>query len=387
MPCPPENGKGFMFSLPFEARVAVVSHLVEGNSVRATERLTGVTKKTILRMLADIGAGCDRLHDRIVRDLNITNIQIDEIWSYVQKKQARVTEEDDPTRGDAYTYFALARGAKLVIAYRVGKRDQATTDLFIADLRARLLTVPTMSTDGFAAYPIAIGQSFEAVDYSVVQKNYSRSPRRVRDGQPSDHRYEPPRDPFITRTPVYGAPNMSQCSTSHVERANLTMRMQIRRFTRLCNGFSKKIENHVHAVALHFAYYNFCRIHESIRVTPAMEAGLTDHVWSVAELVRTALAEVPAEKPVKKPLALPKVEAEATAAPSRELPGGRGFLRLVSGGAAPSPKPSPTTPTPASPAASASTATPIPTPAGLAAKAPRPPVQLSLFGEEDDPVV
>lgn len=318
-------------------------------------------------MLSDIGAGCDRLHDRLVRDLSITNVQIDEIWSYVQKKQARVTSEDDPTRGDAFTYVALARAAKLVIAYRVGKRDQATTNAFIEDLRTRLLTVPTMSTDGFAAYPVAIGQSFEAVDYSVVQKNYSRSPRRVRDGLPSDHRYEPPRDPFITRTPIFGAPDMSQCSTSHVERANLTMRMQIRRFTRLCNGFSKKVENHAHAVALHFAYYNLCRIHETIRVTPAMEAGITDHVWSVAELVRAAIAEGPAVKPERKPLRLAETPAEAPAVPSRELPGGRGFLRLVSGGTAPK------TPPPSPPL------TPIPTPAALAAKAPRSMVQLDLF--------
>lgn len=364
-----------MFSLPFEARVAVVSHLVEGNSIRATERLTGVTKKTILRMLVDIGTGCDRVHDRLVRDLSIANIQCDEIWSYVQKKQARVTEEDDPTRGDAFTYVALGRAAKLVIAYRVGKRDQATTNAFVTDLRARLLTVPTMSTDGFAAYPVAIGQSFEAVDYSIVHKNYSRSPRRVRDGVPSDHRYEPPRDPFITRTPIYGAPDMSQCSTSHVERANLTMRMQIRRFTRLCNGFSKKVENHAHAVALHFAHYNFCRIHETLRVTPAMEAGITDHVWSVAELVRAALDEAPATKPEKKALRLPETPAEVPAAPSRELPNGRGFLRLVGGAAAPkAPPPSPPT-------------SPIPTPAALASKAPRPMVQLNLFGEEDGPVV
>jgi IS1 family transposase len=362
-----------MFALPFEARVAVVSHLVEGNGIRATERLTGVTKKTILRMLADIGEGCGNLHDRLVRDLSIASVQCDEIWSYVQKKQARVQPTDDPTWGDLYTFVGLATASKLVIAYHVGKRDQTSTDIFMRDLRARLLVVPSIFTDAFAGYRTAVGQNFETVDYGQVVKNYSKNPRRVRDGQPSDHRYEPPRDPFITRTAIYGTPDPTHISTSHVERQNLTMRMQIRRFTRLCNGFSKKATNHAHAVALHFAYYNFCRIHETIRCTPAMEAGITDHVWTIPELVSAVLSEPAGDKPVKVAFRMPEPMQGTPAPPARALPGGRGFLRLVQGGNAPqSPTPSP------------SPATPAPTsPAPVLREVPQPWKQLDLFGIDD----
>lgn len=354
-----------MSRLSLAKQAEVVAHLCEGAGIRPCSRLTDVSKPTILALLLKVGAGCDRLHDRIVRDLDIRDVQADEIWSYVQKKQARVQPGDDPTFGDCYTFLGVARVQKLIVSYRVGKRCEADTRAFIADLRARLVTVPQLSTDAFAPYRAAVGDHFEAVDYGQVVKNYSRSPRRVRDGQPSDHRYEPPRDPFITRTPVYGSPDMSRLSTSHVERLNLDVRMSTRRHTRLSNGFSRSLPHHTAQVSVWVAFHNFCKIHGALRVTPAMEAGITDHVWTVEELVDRALAAAaqPVAKPERKPLRLPEMPAEVPAAPARELPNGRGFLRLVTGNA-PAPKAPPLAPIPTPAASTAPTPEPAADPSG-----------------------
>lgn len=335
--------------LPLAKRVEVVAHLCEGAGIRPTSRLTDVSKPAILSLLLKVGAGCDRLHDARVRDLDIRDIQVDEIWSYVQKKQARVLSTDDPTWGDAYTYLGLARTQKLIISYRVGKRDAENANAFMVDMRARLLTVPQVSLDGFGPYPAAVGQSFEACDLGVVQKNYSRSPRRVRDGQASDHRYEPARDPFITRKAIMGVPDPARISTSHVERLNLDVRMLTRRMTRLCNGFSRKLTHHTAAVSLFVAHVNFVRVHGALRVTPAMEAGLTDHVWSVEELVTAALdaAGDAVARPEKKPLRMPAPVAGAPATTVRALPNG-GFLRVVPSGDGRAPSPDGGTP-PAAP--------------------------------------
>lgn len=309
-----------MHVLAPQARVAVLRALVEGCSIRTVARMTGHHIVTILRLLVLIGEGCERLHNRLVRDLVCTVIQVDEIWSYIGKKQRRVTDADPVEFGDAYTFVALAAASKLVINYSVGKRDQLATDSFIADLRSRLLVVPQITSDGFSPYVSAIENSFGgSVDYGQIVKHYRRGGRRD-----DDHRYEPPRDPFITKSIVTGSPNVDKMSTSYVERQNLTMRMHIRRLTRLCNGFSKKIENHRAAMALHFAFYNFCRIHETIRCTPAIEAQITDHVWTLEELLDAVLAEGESAPPIPKPLALPNGITGA-----RELPGGRGWLRVV----------------------------------------------------------
>lgn len=317
--------------LPFAKRVDVVRHLVEGMSVRGTSRLTDVSLPTVLSTLVRMGIGCDYLHNAIVRDLDIREIQLDEIWSYVHKKQARLTEEDPIEFGDAYTYLGMARTKKLILSYVVGKRDEAMTQAFITDLRARLVTIPEISTDGWQSYPVAVGQSFGgSVDHAIIQKNYSRKGRS--DGPRHDHRYEPPRDPFITKKVAHGAPNLDRASTSHIERANLTVRMHVRRFTRLCNGFSKKIENHRAAVSLHVAWYNFVRVHETLRVTPAMEAGITDHVWSVEELVTRALAAEPCAPPEPKKLAPATPLPDEKPVTAKELPNGRGWLRVVQGG-------------------------------------------------------
>ncbi len=329
--------------LPLDKRVNVVRHLVEGASVRSTSRLTEVSIPTVLSTLVRMGDGCDQLHNGMVRDLDIREIELDEIWSYVQKKQARLTAEDPPEFGDAYAYLAMSRTKKLMIAYRVGKRDEANTRAFVADLRARLVTIPEISTDGWQSYPVAVGQSFGgAVDHAVIQKNYTKKGRRE---GPADHRYEPARDPFITKKTAHGAPNLDRASTSHIERANLTVRMHVRRFTRLCNGFSKKIENHRAAVSLHVAWYNFCRVHESLRVTPAMEAGLTDHVWSVRELVERALAAEPCAAPEPRKLAPPAPAPGEKPVAARELPNGKGWLRALPGGKG-KPSEAPRAPTP-----------------------------------------
>jgi IS1 family transposase len=364
--------------LPMAKRVEVIAHLVEGAGIRPTSRITGVSKPAILSLLARIGEGCERLHDRLVRDLDIRSIQCDELWSFIQKKQARLTPEDDPEHGDAYTFIALAKASKLVIAYRTGKRDEENTDLFIADLRARLLTLPQLSTDGFQAYPMAIGQSFGGmVDYAIVQKTFPTSPR------PEAGRYEPARNPLMQKRRVFGVPDMREAGTSHVERGNLTIRMQIRRFTRLCNGFSKKLDNHRAAVALHMAFYNFCRIHETIRCTPAMEAGIADRVWSVDELVAAALEEPEGEQPVKKPLALPHGAGTA-----RQTSSGA-WLRVVDGGqssaAAPAPEPVEPPPVPAAPGGTVTETVVTVEPSGQLSlldwrPKPREPKQLSLFG-------
>ncbi|WP_437598966.1 IS1 family transposase [Sorangium sp. So ce590] len=354
--------------LPTAKRVEVVAHLVEGAGIRPTSRLTGVSQPAILSLLLRVGEGCEQLHNRLVRDVDCRTIQVDEIWSYVRKKQSRVTDTDPAERGDAYTFVGMASASKLVISYRVGKRDEENTSAFIADLHARLVTVPQLYSDGWAPYVAAVGSSFAlagSVDYAQVVKRYNRKARKD-----DDHRYEPPREPFITKTPVFGVPDMNRASTSHIERQNLMIRMHIRRFTRLCNGFSKRLPHHKAAVALHMAFYNFCRPHEAHRVTPAMEAGLTDHVWSIEGLVTAALSEAPTEPPKPKPkaLKLPELPAGAPTTPARALPNGRGFLRLV--GSAPAAPVAPTEPEPPS--------KPPPAPK------PRRGVQLSLFSDLDD---
>ncbi|XXU99598.1 transposase [Sorangium sp. So ce1153] len=255
----------------------------------------------------------------MVRDLRCSAIQVDEIWSYVGKKQARVNENDPPGTGEAYTFVALDVNSRLAISVYVGKRDEASTQAFIKDLRSRLVVMPAMTSDGFAPYVSAIGANFGAsIDYAQCKKNYTQQGRR------DDHRYEPPRDPFITKKVIYGAPDLEKASTSYVERQNLTMRHQIGRIRRLCLAFSKKIENHKAAVALAYCHYNFCHVVKTLRVTPAMQAGITDHIWSLDEFMEAILNEPEGGKPTPKPLAVRQPEG-----PARELPGGRGWLRLV----------------------------------------------------------
>jgi IS1 family transposase len=271
--------------LPRSKQIAVLSALVEGVSVRGTERLTGVCREAILSLLVRMGEGCAALLDQQLRDLPCERLEIDELWAFVQKKQRHVKETDNASRvGDTWTYVAIDAETKLVPCFLTGKRNVETTNAFIADLASRLRYRVQISTDGLRMYVNAIGQSFASgVDYAQIVKEFEAEAT-------GPGRYSPPKVTATSKTPIFGAPIEELVSTSFVERQNLTMRMQIRRFTRLTNAHSKKLENHGAAVALHFAHYNFVRIHSTLRCTPAMAAGLTSTVWSMDELFDAAMA-------------------------------------------------------------------------------------------------
>lgn len=269
--------------LPRSKQLAVLGALVEGVSVRGTERITGVNRETVLNLLVRVGEGCAALLDQRMYDLPCERLEVDELWAFVGKKQRHVKETDDESRvGDTWTYVAIDADTKLVPAFLTGKRNAQTTNTFISDLASRLRNRVQISSDGLRMYVNAIGQSFPAgVDYAQIVKEYEAEAA-------GPGRYSPPKVTATEKTPIFGAPIEELVSTSYVERQNLTMRMQIRRFTRLTNAHSKKLENHGAAIALHFAHYNFARIHSTLRVTPAMAAGLSDTVWSMDELLDAA---------------------------------------------------------------------------------------------------
>ncbi len=258
----------------------VVSALVEGNSIRATVRMTGVAKNTVAKLLADIGTACSAYHDMYVRNLRSRHVQCDEIWSFVGAKAKNVSpEQKQQGWGDAWTWTAIDADSKLCVSYLVGGRDSGWALQFMEDCASRISGRVQITTDAHRAYLVAVEGAFGMdVDYAQLQKIYGASPE-------GERQYSPARCIGSDMKVVSGVPDPGHISTSYVERQNLTMRMSMRRFTRLTNAFSKKIENHCHAVALHFMYYNFCRVHQTLRVTPAMEAGIADHVWTLEELV------------------------------------------------------------------------------------------------------
>jgi len=272
-------------NLPREKQIAVVNALVEGCSIRSTERMTGVNRETIGTLLVRVGNGCaDLLNEKMV-DLDCDRLEIDELWAFVGKKQRHVTAEDDKSRvGDTWTFVAVDADTKLVPAFLVGKRDAACTHAFIADVARRLQGRVQISTDGLRSYIDAIGHQFGpgGVDYAQLHKTYEAEPS-------GPGRYSPPKVIEVDKTPIFGAPDEDLVSTSYVERQNLTVRMGVRRYTRLTNAFSKKIENHVAATALHFAHYNFVRRHTTLRVSPAMAAGVSETLWSTGELLEAVL--------------------------------------------------------------------------------------------------
>ncbi|HEY4013452.1 MAG TPA: DDE-type integrase/transposase/recombinase [Polyangiaceae bacterium] len=272
-------------------RKQIVACLVEGNSIRATCRLTGAAKGTVLKLLADLGAACRAYHDAHVRNLKCRRVQCDEIWSFVGAKDKNVLpDEEGFGRGSIWTWTAIDAETKLIAAYHVGTRDAGCAYEFMTDLASRISTRIQLTTDGHKAYLNAVADAFgpSGVDYAMLVKLYGEVP-------PGAARYSPPQCIGANLNPIMGAPEMEHVSTSHVERQNLTMRMSMRRFTRLTNGFSKKVENLEHAVAIHFMHYNFCRVHQTLRVTPAMAAGVSDHVWEIDDLI----AIMP--KPVARP--------------------------------------------------------------------------------------
>ena len=267
-----------------QAREAIVSALVEGASIRSVERMTGAHRDSITRYLVHVGGVCDVLMDEFMRDLDLGVIEVDEIWAYVGKKQRWVTKDDDPSRvGDFWTWVAIDADTKLVPCYRVGKRDGTNAAAFMVDLASRLRNRVQLTTDGLNHYVEAVEAGFGGdVDWATLVKSYEAEP--IGEGK-----YSPPRVTSTTATPMVGAPAEDRISTSYVERQNLTMRMAMRRFTRLTNAFSKKVENLEAAVALHFAHYNLIRPHGSLKkATPAMAAGLAYRPWSVRELVELA---------------------------------------------------------------------------------------------------
>ena len=265
-----------------DAAERAVRCLLEGCSIRSTERLTGLNRNTIMRLLETIGQRCERLLDAKLQNLNCRYVQCDEIWCFVGKKQRRVHKEDGPEVGDQWVFVAEDADTKLIASYFVGKRTMGSTIGFVRDLHARLSQQIQLTTDGFNFYQKAVAETFGLdVDFAQLVKLFGDY------GQHDEGRYSPPRITEVISKVRIGHPSVRDISTSYVERQNLTMRMQLRRLTRLTNAYSKKLANLKAAVALHFAYYNFCRVHSSLRVTPSMEAGLTDHIWSIAELLQS----------------------------------------------------------------------------------------------------
>jgi len=270
-----------MNTLSIEKKIQVLNALVEGASVCSISRMTGVNKRTILRILKEAGRQAQEILDRELVNLKCSFIQMDEIWSFVQKKQGECTEEEKQIGmvGDQYIFVAMDSDTKLVISSLVGKRTLENTIKIIKDLQFRVINRFQLSTDSFKPYSEAVDRIFGAdIDYGQVHKNYAEEFK-------TEKRYSPAHIVSTSLRIILGEPLKKRISTSHIERQNLTMRMNMRRLTRLTNAFSKKLENHKAAIALHFFYYNFMRIHQTLRVTPAMQASVTNHIWTWGEFL------------------------------------------------------------------------------------------------------
>jgi IS1 family transposase len=282
-----------------EQKTRVVAALVEGNSIRSTVRMTGVAKNTVLKLVLDLADGCAAYHDKNVRNLKVRRLQCDEIWQFVGSKARNTSPEKKAIGwGDVWTWTGLDADTKLCVRYLVGGRGLAWAKEFMEDCASRIRNRVQITTDGHKAYLEAVENAFGAdIDYAQLQKIY---------GAPSDDhkRYSPATCIGCDMKVVSGNPDPKHVSTSFVERQNLSMRMSIRRFTRLTNAFSKKIENHAASVAIWFMYYNFCRVHQTLRVTPAMEAGISNHVWTIEELCGLLPETASATKRIDKGLIL-----------------------------------------------------------------------------------
>ncbi len=276
-----------MNNLSREKQIEVISALTEGLGIRATARITGINRGSIAKLALRVGHGCAELHDRMFVGVRTGRLELDELWAFVGKKQKRVKRHEAFAKGDQYTFVALAGSSRAIVSYRTGKRDGATTDDFVHDLRQRVLGSPEISTDGFHPYKLSIRDAFRNSAHGVIVKTYSVTDLR----KDAAHRYSPAAVVAVAREVVSGVP--AEISTSYVERSNLSIRMASRRFTRLTNGFSKKLENHSAAVSLYVAHYNLCRVHESLRTAPAEAIGISDHIWSIGELLDAALAAAP----------------------------------------------------------------------------------------------
>ena len=271
-----------MNKLTPERRAAVIRCLVEGNSIRSTVRITGAAKNTVTKLLVGLGHACWEYQNQALRGLTSKRVQCDEIWSFVGCKEKKVpeTKRGEVGIGDVWTWTAMDADTKLMICWQVGERGAATAYDLISDLESRLSNRVQLTTDGLKVYLTAVEEVFGAdIDYAMLVKLYGSDAE-------GEKRYSPPVCLAAEKTPIMGRPDPKHISTSYVERQNLTVRMGLRRFTRLTSAFSKKLENHFCAVSLHFMCYDFARVHQTLKTTPAMAARVTDHVWSVEEIVK-----------------------------------------------------------------------------------------------------
>ena len=269
-----------MNKLPTERRAQIIGMMVEGMSIRAITRMTGVSKNTVAKLLVDAGQACIDYQDRALRELPCQRLQLDEIWSFVYAKAKNVPENKIGAAGDVWTWTAIDADTKLIASWFVGDRTGKSARIFVDDLASRLANRVQITTDGHKAYLQAIEGAFGAdVDYAMLEKIYAVAPD-------AERRYSPPVCVGAKQQAITGKPDKAHISTSYAERQNLTMRMSLRRFTRLTNAFSKKVENHVYALAIYFMHYNFVRIHQTTRVTPAMAAGVTDKLFELTDIVR-----------------------------------------------------------------------------------------------------
>jgi len=269
-------------TIPMEKALLALQLLVEGTSIRSTERITNLHRDTIMKLLVLAGEKCEKIMGRLIVNVPVQDVECDEIWSYCYKKEAHKTpmEAHDDSMGDAYCFVAMERTTKVVLNFALGRRTQATTDAFIEGLRAATSSQHfQISTDGFQPYKSAITTTLsDRCDFAQIIKVYRENPE-------ADRKYSPAEVSHTEKVPVMGNPDSDRICTSHIERQNLTIRMGMRRLTRLTNAFSKKWDNLWAAYCLHFAYYNFCRIHKTLRVTPALEAGIASTVWTLADLM------------------------------------------------------------------------------------------------------
>ena len=264
-----------------EKQVTVIGALAEGNSIRSIERQTGVNRNTIMTLNLRVGQACQQMMDEKIRDLNCERLEVDEIWGFIAKKQRNVTKEDSSEFGDVWTFIAIDAESKLIPAFRVGKRDIKTATEFVDDLASRMKNRVQLSSDSLPAYVEAVTKGFGVnnVDYGQIVKSYS-----VEETRP-ERKYSPAHLVKVNKSRIIGTPKPAYISTSYVERQNLTLRHHCKRLARLTLAFSKKMESFKAAVALNFAYYNFCKIHKTIRCTPAMAAGVVPSIWTVGDLV------------------------------------------------------------------------------------------------------
>lgn len=378
-----------------EKRLEVLAALVNGSGVRGAARMTGVHQDTIGRFAFAIGLGCQRVHDRIVRGLACALVDMDEQHSWCSKRQQNLPEGAPEDIGEQWTWAALCRTSKLTIAWTVGKRTQEQADVLVADVRARLVTMPQITTDGLKLYEAPIAVNFgTSVPYIQTVKDYAGKPSRSAESE----KFSPPRGiGFIQKRAIYGTPDFDVATTYAIERSNGTNRCWNARLHRRTLCFSKDLDRHKASMALMYVYRNLCWIQRNMtrQGTAAMVAGVTDTVWSLADLMEAALSEPAGEKPTPMPLAIPKPEGH-----TRELPGGRGWLRVVGGAHGPAaPSPVPATP-PGAPAVNVPAVATVATVAtdadgqlDLLAWRPRPiaparrlpPGQMSMFGLDFEP--